>query len=118
MTVLDEPRTSAPAPEPSRLGAVSMGLLVLSLALQCVSLVQQFAHLFSPRPGELPLVALGIGAAALCSVSAVLAGVASLRTPSRRLGAFGAALAAATLVLFAALTSFGFGFLEALSRPM
>lgn len=103
----------------SRAGRASLALLALSVVLQGVSLVQQLSYLFAPRPGELPVVVIVLVAAVLAGLGAIVAGVMALRTRSgRRAGAFGAALAAATLILFAALTSFGWGFLEALSQPV
>lgn len=113
------PAPSAAARRRARFGPISLGLLALAVVLQVVSLAQQFSYLFAPKPGEFPwLVAVTI-----LTLLVGLAGVASgilgaTTTDGRRTGVFGAALGIAFLVLFAAATSFGWGFLEALSTPV
>lgn len=123
--VIDDLRAE-PARQPSRaarrrsrLGPVSLWLLLAAVVLQVVSLVHQFAYLFAPRPGELPLVIAVIALTALVGLAGVACGIAGATTPrGRRTGVFGAALGIALLVLFAAASSFGWGFLEALSTPV
>lgn len=103
----------------ARLGPLSLWLLGASVVLQGVSLAQQVSYLFAPRPGELPVVVAVLVAAAVLGVAAVVAGCLALGSPrGRRTGAFGAALALATLVLFGAASSFGWGFLENLSQTV
>lgn len=129
--MLDELLTDAPrptrAPTPSsardrrraRLGVLSLWLLAAAVALQVVSLVQQLSYLFAPRPGELPLVVIVLVAAVLVGLGGVVAGCfAATVADGRRTGVFGAALGLGMLVLFGAATSFGWGFLDALSASV
>ncbi len=103
----------------ARLGPLSLWLLGGSALLQALSLAQQLSYLFAPRPGELGAVIAGIVAATLLGVAAVVAGCVALASRrGRRTGAFGAALALASLVLFGAASSFGWGFLAALSATV
>lgn len=118
-------RSAPPRPESAkhrrraRLGPASLWLMLAALALQVFSLVQQFSYLFAPKPGELPLVILGVVLASLVGCAGVVCGLLAATTRAgRRAGVFGAALGLALLVLFAAATSFGWGFLEALSTPV
>lgn len=123
---LAEPAPSRPAPVRSaryrsraRLGPVSLWLLLAAVALQVVSLVQQFSYLFAPKPGEFPLLVTVVIAASLVGCAGVVCGLmGATTTDGRRTGVFGAALGLAFLVLFAAATSFGWGFLDALSRSL
>ncbi|WP_405219607.1 hypothetical protein [Agrococcus sp. Ld7] len=112
--------TSSPAVRRrARFGPGSLGLLALSAVLQVVSLAQQFSYLFAPKPGELPWLIVVTGAAVLVGVAGVACGVIGATTAAgRRTGALGASLGIAFLVLFAAATSFGWGFLEALSTSV
>ncbi|WP_206447491.1 hypothetical protein [Agrococcus sp. KRD186] len=122
---LAEP-TSRPAPARSakhrrraRLGPASLWLLAAAVILQVVSLVQQFSYLFAPKPGEFPMLVVVVILASLVGFVGVVCGVLGATTADgRRTGVFGAALGLAFLVLFAAATSFGWGFLEALSTPV
>lgn len=124
--LLEEPAPARPAPVRStrdrrraRLGPISLWLLAAAVALQVVSLVQQFSYLFAPEPGEFPLVLTVVIAASLTGFVGVICGIVAATTADgRRTGVFGAALGIAFLVLFAAATSFGWGFLEALSTPV
>lgn len=101
------------------MGLVSLWLLAAAVALQVVSLVQQLSYLFAPRPGELPLLVIGVAAAVLVGLAGVVAGCVAATVPDgRRTGVFGAALGLGFLVLFGAATSFGWGFLDALSAPV
>ncbi|WP_146792771.1 hypothetical protein [Agrococcus baldri] len=112
------PARSAKERRRARLGPVSLWLLLLAVVLQLVSLVQQFSYLFAPKPGEYPLLVVVVVLASLAGCAAVVCGIAgATTTDGRRTGVFGAALGLAFLVLFAAATSFGWGFLEALSTP-
>lgn len=117
------PRSAGPrSPEQrrrARLGAGSLWLLALAVVLQVVSLVQQFSYLFSPKPGEFALVIAVVVLASLVGFAGVVCGMLGATTADgRRTGVFGAVLGIAFLVLFAATTSFGWGFLEALSTPL
>ncbi|WP_092666048.1 hypothetical protein [Agrococcus carbonis] len=118
------PSRTAPAPSPmhrrrARLGPMSLWLLLAAAVLQVIALVQQFSYLFAPRPGELALLIVITGVAVLVSLAGIACGIAGATTPGgRRTGVFGAALGIGLLVLFGAATSFGFGFLEALSTPV
>lgn len=113
------PTRSPAARRRARLGPVSLGLLALAVVLQVVSLAQQFSYLFSPSPGELPWLVAVIILTVLVGVAGVVCGMIGATTiDGRRTGVFGAALGIAFLVLFAAATSFGWGFLEALSTPV
>lgn len=103
----------------ARLGTLSLWLMLGALVLQGVSLVQQLSYLFSPRPGELPLLVIVLIAAVAAGLAAVVVGcVAARKADGRRTGAFGAALALGFLVLFGAASWFGWGFLGALSAPI
>lgn len=103
----------------ARLGPVSLWLLLAAVILQVFSLVQQFSYLFAPRPGEFAVVVVVVVLASVIAFSGVLCGILGATTAEgRRTGVFGAALGLAFLVLFAAATSFGWGFLEALSTPV
>lgn len=103
----------------ARLGPISLWLLPAGVLLQVVSLVQQFSYLFAPKPGEFALLVVVVILASLVGFVGVVCGiVGATTTDGRRAGAFGAALGLAFLVLFAAATSFGWGFLEALSAPV
>lgn len=123
---LAEPAPARPAPPRSaryrrraRLGPASLWLLVVAVILQVVSLVQQFSYLFAPKPGEFPLLVVVVVLASITAFVGVVCGVLGATTADgRRTGIFGAALGLAFLVLFAAATSFGWGFLEALSTPL
>lgn len=98
---------------------LSLWLLAVAVALQVVSLVQQVSHLFSPRPGELPVLVIVLVVAVLVGLSGVVAGCIAATVPDgRRTGVFGAALGLGFLVLFGAATSFGWGFLDALSASV
>lgn len=113
------PTRSATARRRARFGPISLGLLALSVVLQVVSLAQQFSYLFAPTPGELPWLVAVITLTVLVGVAGVACGMIGATTmDGRRTGVFGAALGIAFLVLFAAATSFGWGFLEALSTPV
>ncbi|WP_413318435.1 hypothetical protein AA0Z99_00475 [Agrococcus sp. 1P02AA] len=102
----------------ARLGPLSLWLLALAVVLQTVSLVQQLSYLFAPREGELPLVLTTVILASLVGCAGVVSGaLAATTTDGRRTGIFGVALGLALLVLFAAASSFGWGFLQALSAP-
>lgn len=103
----------------ARLGPISLWLLLLAVVLQVVSLAQQFSYLFAPRPGAFPLLLTVVILASLVSFVGVVCGImGATTTDGRRTGVFGAALGIAFVVLFAAATSFGWGFLEALSAPV
>lgn len=125
--MLDDLMTDAP-PRPARVrstdrrarfGVLSLWLLAAAVALQVVSLVQQLSYLFAPKPGELPLLVVGVAAAVLAGVGGIVAGCIAATVPDgRRTGVFGAALGLGFLVLFGAATSFGWGFLDALSAPV
>lgn len=111
-------RTTPSQRRRARLGPVSLWLLALAVVLQVVSLVQQLSHLFAPREGELPLVLTMVIVASVVGCAGVVCGaMAATTADGRRTGLFGVALGLAFLVLFAAATSFGWGFLEALSTP-
>ncbi|WP_347755936.1 hypothetical protein [Agrococcus sp. ProA11] len=113
------PRRSAASRRRARFGPISLALLALAVVLQVVSLAQQFSYLFAPKPGELAWLIAVIGITVLVGLAGVASGIVGATTPDgRRTGAFGAALGIAFLVLFAAATSFGWGFLEALSTPV
>lgn len=113
------PTRSAAARRRARCGPLSLGLLALAVVLQVVSLAQQFSYLFAPAPGELPWLVGVVILAVLVGVAGVACGMIGATTADgRRTGVFGAALGIAFLVLFAAATSFGWGFLEALSTPV
>lgn len=120
----DEAPRTAPVRAPrerrrARLGPLSLWLLLLAVVLQVVSLAQQFSYLFAPRPGEFPLLLTVVILASLVSFVGVVCGImGATTTDGRRTGVFGAALGIAFVVLFAAATSFGWGFLEALSAPV
>lgn len=124
--LLDDEAPARPAPVRSatqrrraRLGPLSLWLLALAVVLQVVSLAQQFSYLFSPKPGEFPvLLAVVIFASLVGFVGVVCGIIAATTADGRRTGLFGASLGIAFLVLFAAATSFGWGFLEALSTPV
>jgi hypothetical protein len=124
--VLDDLMTDAPPParvrstdRRARLGVLSLWLLAAAVLLQVVSLVQQLSYLFAPRPGELPLVVLVLAAAVLVGLGGVVAGCVGATVPDgRRTGVFGAALGLGLLVLFGAASSFGWGFLAALSASV
>ncbi len=128
--MLEDLLTETPAPRPAtsapgrdrrraRLGILSLWLLAAAAALQVVSLVQQLSYLFAPKPGELPLLVIGVVAAVLVGLGGVVAGCVAATVPDgRRTGVFGAALGLGLLVLFGAATSFGWGFLDALSAPV
>ena len=114
---------AAPAPSTrdrrARLGRLSLWLLAAAVVLQVVSLVQQLSYLFAPRPGELPMLVIVLVTAVLVGVAGVVAGCVAATVPGgRRTGVFGAVLGLGMLVLFGAATSFGWGFLEALSAPV
>ncbi|ROR65124.1 hypothetical protein [Agrococcus jenensis] len=125
--MLDELMTDAP-PRPARVrstdrrarfGVLSLWLLAAAVVLQVVSLVQQVSYLFAPRPGELPLLVAVLVTAVLVSLSGIVAGCIGATVPDgRRTGVFGAALGLGLLVLFGAASSFGWGFLEALSASV
>lgn len=103
----------------ARLGPISLWLLLLAVILQVVSLMQQFSYLFAPKPGEFPLLVAVVVLASLVGFAGVVCGIAAaMTTDGRRTGVFGAALGLAFLVLFAAATSFGWGFLDALSTSV
>ncbi|MFA4840859.1 MAG: hypothetical protein WC580_04045 [Agrococcus sp.] len=120
----ETPPRPAPARSPrdrrrARLGVLSLWLLAAAVALQVVSLVQQLSYLFAPKPGELPLLMIGVVVAVLVGLGGVVAGCVAATVPDgRRTGVFGAALGLGFLVLFGAATSFGWGFLDALSAPV
>ena len=120
----ETPPRPAPARSPrdrrrARLGVLSLWLLAAAVALQVVSLVQQLSYLFAPKPGELPLLVIGVVVAVLVGLGGVVAGCVAATVPDgRRTGVFGAALGLGFLVLFGAATSFGWGFLDALSAPV
>ncbi len=127
--MIDDLQRAAPAGRPAprssrdrrraRLGPLSLWLLLAAVVLQVVSLAQQLSYLFAPRPGELPLVIAVVVLASLTGCAGVVSGLLGATTArGRRSGVFGAALGIAFLVLFAAATSFGWGFLEALSAPL
>ena len=103
--LLAEAPAARPAPVRSardrrraRLGVLSLWALAVAVALQVFSLVQQFSYLFAPKPGELPVLVAVL-------VMAVLVGL-------------GGVVAGCVLVLFGAATSFGWGFLDALSASV
>lgn len=120
--------TDAPEREPAprdrdrrsaRRGALSLWLLAIAVVLYGVSLAQQMSYLFAPRPGELPLVVAVLVAAMVLGLSGVVVGcIAATKPDGRRTGVFGAALGLGLLVLFAAASWFGWGFLSALSAPV
>lgn len=113
------PARSARDRRRARLGVLSLWLLAAAAALQLLSLVQQFSYLFSPRPGELPMLVIVLVAAVLVGVAGVVVGCLAATVPDgRRTGGFGAALGLGSLVLFGAATSFGWGFLDALSASV
>lgn len=113
------PARSAAQRRRARFGPISLGLLALAAVLQIVSLAQQFSYLFAPKPGELPWLVAVIILTVLVGVAGVVCGIlGATTTDGRRTGVFGAALGIGFLVLFAAATSFGWGFLEALSTPV
>lgn len=122
----EAPPRTAPAPERSardrrraRLGVLSLWLLAAAAALQAFSLVQQLSYLFAPRPGELPVLVVVLVVAVLVGLGGVVAGCVAATVPDgRRTGVFGAALGLGLLVLFGAATSFGWGFLDALSASV
>lgn len=131
--MLEDLLTDAPAPRPTarptarsardrrraRLGVLSLWALAAAAALQVVSLVQQFSYLFAPKPGELPLLVAVLVTAVLVGLGGVVAGCVAATVPDgRRTGVFGAALGLGLLVLFGAATSFGWGFLQALSASV
>ncbi|MGM1029694.1 MAG: hypothetical protein ACQEWM_07435 [Actinomycetota bacterium] len=124
--LLTETPAQRPAPVRSardrrraRLGVLSLWLLAAAAALQVVSLVQQVSYLFSPRPGELPMLVIVLATAVLVGLGGVVAGCVAATVPDgRRTGVFGAALGLGFLVLFGAATSFGWGFLDALSASV
>lgn len=103
----------------ARRGALSLWLLVIAMMLYGISLAQQLSYLFAPRPGELPLVVAVLAAAAVLGLVGVVVGsLAATKPDGRRTGVFGAALGLGLLVLFAAASWFGWGFLSALSAPV
>jgi putative copper export protein len=112
------PSRSAKHRRRARLGPASLWLLLAAGLLQAFSLVQQFSYLFAPKPGEFPLLVAVVILASLVGFVGVVCGILGATTADgRRTGVFGAALGLAFLVLFAAATSFGWGFLDALSTP-
>ena len=103
----------------ARLGVLSLWSLAVAAALQIVSLVQQFSYLFAQRPGELPVLVVVLVMAVLVGLGGVVAGCVAATVPDgRRSGLLGAALGLGFLVLFGAATSFGWGFLHALSASV
>lgn len=103
----------------ARLGVLSLWALAAAAALQGISLVQQFSYLFAPKPGELPLLVAVLVTAVLVGLGGVVAGCVAATVPDgRRTGVFGAALGLGLIVLFGAATSFGWGFLQALSASV
>lgn len=103
----------------ARLGVLSLWALAVAVALQVFSLVQQFSYLFAPKPGELPVLVAVLVMAVLVGLGGVVAGCVAATVPDgRRTGVFGAALGLGFLVLFGAATSFGWGFLDALSASV